>query len=254
MDYITVNEAKTLGGLRLVLTADAPGPWGESAKAIFAVKNIPFIAVRQDAGSENADLQAWTGQSSAPVAVYNDEPPRCQSLDILYLAERLNMETPLIPADIQQRVTMMGLVRELIGELGFAWQRRLLMLQPLMGMKGLEEIAGRLSSKYGYSEQAAAAAPQRCVDILQLLASQLHTQKQAGSDYFIGHSLTALDIYWANFAAMLKPLPPEASAMDAGMRHSYENLHPLIAESYDPVLLEHRDFMYQQHLRLPLDF
>lgn len=254
MDYISVNEAQSLSGLRLVLTAGVPGPWGESAKAIFAAKNIPFIAVRQDAGGENVDLQAWTGQTSAPVAVYNDELPRCQSLDILYLAERLNSDIPLIPADVQQRVTMMGLIREVIGECGFAWQRRLLMLQPLMGIAGLEEVAGRLSSKYGYSEQAAAAAPQHCIEILQLLASQLHRQKEAGSDYFVGDCLTALDIYWANFAAMLKPLPPEDSPMDDGMRRGYETLHPMIAEGYDPILLAHRDFMYQQYLTLPLSF
>lgn len=254
MDYISVKEAMDLPGLRLVLTAGAPGPWSESAKAILQLKNIEFVAVSQQAGGENAELQEWTGQTTAPVAVLNDETPRTQSLDILYLAERMNPEPALIPRDPATRVKMFGLIREIIGEQGFAWTRRLLMFKPIMNAPGMEELAARLGGKYGYSEEGAAQAPQKCVEILALLAQQLNDQQAIGSQYFLGDSLTALDVYWANFASMLKPLPPELCPMNDGMRATYEDLHPVIAEAFDPILLAHRDFIYQQHLTLPLDF
>jgi hypothetical protein len=54
-----------------------PGPWNEAAKGILYAKNIPFVRVRQeDAPSPNFALLKWTGQTSAPVLVYNDERPR----------------------------------------------------------------------------------------------------------------------------------------------------------------------------------
>ncbi|WP_101756972.1 hypothetical protein [Oceanicoccus sp. KOV_DT_Chl] len=254
MDYISIAEAIPLPGLRLVLTAGAPNPWGESAKAILQLKNIDFTAVAQEAAGENADLQQWTGQTSAPVAVFNDETARTQSVDIIFLAERINPEPALIPAEPVVRSQMFGLIREIIGEQGFAWNRRLLMLHPMMQHPEGKQFVSRLAEKYGYSAANAEQAAQKCVDILALLSEQLLSQQRQGSRYFLGDSLTALDVYWANFAAMLKPLPPEQSAMDAGMRHAYETLDPVIAENYDPILLQHRDFIYQQHLTLPLDF
>ena len=254
MDYISVEEAIDTPGLRLVLTAGAPGPWSESAKAILTLKNIPYIPVRQDGGGENSALQAWTGQTSAPVAIYNDELPRCQSLDILFLAERLNPEPPLIPDAVEPRVQMFGLIREIIGEQGFAWNRRLLMLQPIMQVDGMQALATRLGTKYGYSDSAVRAASQRCVEILACLTAQLQRQRNNESRYFIGGGLTALDIYWANFASMLKPLPHKDNPMNEAMRQTYEHLPEQLADACDPVLLQHRDYIYQQYLTLPLDF
>ena len=69
MDYISVEEAKTLPGLRLDLTQGMPGPWGEAAKSIFYVQEQSFTAVAQLAGMENEALRTFTGQSSAPVAI-----------------------------------------------------------------------------------------------------------------------------------------------------------------------------------------
>ena len=64
MQYLSVDEAKDKAGLKLVLSAGVPGPWGESLKAILAYKGIEYLPVRQEGGGENADVQAWTGQSS----------------------------------------------------------------------------------------------------------------------------------------------------------------------------------------------
>ena len=47
-DWVSVEEARALPGLRLVLTRGVPGPWGETAKNLLHVKGIPWVAVRLD--------------------------------------------------------------------------------------------------------------------------------------------------------------------------------------------------------------
>ena len=42
MDYVEIEDARKLSGLRLVLTPGVPGPWGESAKAL-AVAGLAVV-------------------------------------------------------------------------------------------------------------------------------------------------------------------------------------------------------------------
>ena len=123
-DYIDIEEARTRSGMRLVLTAGVPGPWGEAAKNIFWVKKIQYVPVRQVPGESEKTLAAWTAQTSAPVAVYEEERPRSSWAEILYLAERLAPTPSLIPSDPTQRIEMFGLCHELCGDTGLGWQRR----------------------------------------------------------------------------------------------------------------------------------
>src|SRR5260370_31139769 len=78
LKYATIQEAKQMAGLRLILGAYAvPGPWREACQGIFPVKKIPFTAVtaaRQDGCPR--ELIEWTAQSSAPVGIWNYQPPR----------------------------------------------------------------------------------------------------------------------------------------------------------------------------------
>src|SRR5271165_3235534 len=113
-----------MGGLRLVLTAHVPGPWGESAKKIFDYKEIAYVPVAQHAGKENAELVAWTSIRNAPIALYADEAPRTGWYDILMLAERLAPERPLLPARSEDRALVVGISAELCSEWGFGWARR----------------------------------------------------------------------------------------------------------------------------------
>ena len=76
MEYLSVEEASARPGLRLVLTRGVPGPWGELAKAILHVKRLPYAAVAQEAGSDDAALVRWTGAANAPTAVWNDAGKR----------------------------------------------------------------------------------------------------------------------------------------------------------------------------------
>jgi glutathione S-transferase len=80
-------------------------------------------------------------------------------------------------------------------------------------------VMAHLGRKYGYSRAAGVAAPERSAGILRTLSTQLLAQRRAGSRYFVGAALSAADLYWAAFA----------------------------------ILLEHRDFVYQSHIGLPLD-
>ena len=133
MDYVSVDEARQQSGLRLVLTQGVPGPWGEAAKSIFDVKGLEFTPVGQRAGEPNESLLEWTGQTSAPVAVWNEEPPCNTSRAILWLAERLEPDVSLLPADPTERALCLGLCDEIHGENGLGWCRRLLMFDALLG-------------------------------------------------------------------------------------------------------------------------
>ncbi len=263
-EYLTVEEARPLKGLRLALTVGVPGPWGEAAKGIFHVKGLAFAPVAQYPAMPNEELREWTGHSNAPVAVYDDEEPRAGWAEILYLAERLAPEPPLLPDNAADRAAMFGLSREICGEWGLGWSRRLLMLHPAVAGAGQANDAGAgdtadgslgyLASRYGYSEAAVLTAPARVVDILRVLTERLRTQLAAGSGYFIGDRLSALDIYWATFAALLRPLAQESCPMPEFVRALYTNADPTVDAAADPVLFEHRDRIYEEYLELPLDF
>ncbi len=257
-DWIGVEEARGLPGLRLVLTAGVPGPWGEAAKGVFRAKGIPFAKVRQDGGQPNEDLFAWTGHRNAPVAVHEDETPRTGWLEILLLAERLAPEPALVPSDPEERVLCFGLCHELMSEGGFGWCRRLMLFADTTG--GAEELPealrpslGRMFSQYGYSAEAARRAPRRVVEILGVLSRRLAAQHDAGHPYLMGPALSAVDVYCAAMIGIVAPLPPEQCAMSEMMRGMYTARHAEVAAAIDPALLAHRDLVYEKHLGLPVD-
>jgi glutathione S-transferase len=90
------------------------------------------------------------------------------------------------------------------------------------------------------------------IELLAMLAARLKAQRSAGSDYFVGQALTAVDIYSATFLALLRPLPHEVCAMDATTRTAFEYREPATDAALDEVLLVHRDMMYRRHLAFPL--
>jgi hypothetical protein len=253
MEYVEVETARDMPGLRLVLTAGVPGAWGEAAKSIFHVKRLAYVAVRQVFAGPNTALREWTGQTSAPVAVWNDERPRTTWLEQLFLAERLAPEPPLIPADPADRALMFGLSHELCGEQGLGWSRRLMMLEQTLREPAPAEAQKRaartLAAKYGYDEAAAAAAPARVAEILALFAAQLADQHRRGREFLVGDRLSAVDIHWATFTAMVAPLPAALCPLPQRLRAIY-TLDP----PPDAALLAHRDRLYATVLPTPLDF
>ena len=127
MEYRSIADARTLDGLRLILTAGVPGPWSESAKAVFRARGVPYTPIEQELGGDNEEQVSWLGIRNAPVALYNDEKPRSGWAEILFLAERLGSGPSLIPEDPFDRALMFGLAHEIAGEDGLGWCRRLLM-------------------------------------------------------------------------------------------------------------------------------
>ena len=256
-EYISVEQARNMSGLRLVLSPGVPGPWSEAAKGIFYVKKIPYVRVRQEIGGENRALKEWTAQTTAPVAAWNDEPPRSTWIQQLFLAERLRPYPPLIPANIEDRVLMFGYCNELCGEHGFGWSKRLMLIHPTLTNPNANEQSRAFSTymgnKYGYNAAGAEAAPARIAEILRLLSNRLEQQRAKGSKFFIGNQLSALDIYWAAFAALLQPLPHELCPMPQPFRKMYTNTDPVVQAAVKPILLEHRDFIYHEYLELPID-
>ena len=256
-EFVEVAQARTLSGLRLVLSLGVPGPWSEAAKGILYVKKIPYVRVRQEIGGANTELTEWTAQATAPVAVWNDEPPRSTWIEQLLLAERLEPTPALIPDNIEDRMLMFGYCNELCGEHGYGWSKRLMLLNPILTNADAEEsaraFASHLGNKYGYERAEAEAAPARVAEILKTLSTRLEQQHKNGSKFFIGDQLSALDIYWSTFAALIQPLPHELCPMPGAFRTMYTNTDPVVQAAVNPILLGHRDFIYHEYLELPID-
>lgn len=253
-EYIDIEQARTTPGLRIVLPPGRPNPWGEALKGICRVKKIPFVRVRKAQGHDAA-LVAWTCQSSAPVAVWNDERPRSTWIEQLYLAERLAPQPALIPEIAEDRILMFGLSNELCGENGLGWAKRLMLLHPAIAdtQSQASAHANYMGAKYGYSRAAVEAAPGRVAQILQLLDARLARQQAGGREFFIGERLSALDIYWAAFAGLIAPLPPEMCQLPEALRSYFTNTDPTVAAAATPRLMEHRIYIYQRYLEVPVD-
>jgi len=258
--WVDVAQARALPGLRLVLSTGVPGPWGEAAKGVFHAKGIAYTMVRQAVGAPNPELLAWTGRDNAPQAVLGDEPARTGWSEIIFLAERLAPDPALVPEEPAERAQMFGLIHELAGENGLGWCRRLMLLDLTLSLPTsalaethpLRVSVARLGSKYGYGAAAVKAAPARVAGILKLLSEQFAEQRRRGRRFLIGERLSALDIHWAAFAAMVSPLPEELCPMPANLRPFYELSDPALRSACSPELLAHRDFVYREHMELPV--
>jgi glutathione S-transferase len=255
--YVEIDHAIGMSGLRVVLTPGIPGPWSESAKGILYVKKIPYVKVRQIVGEENEPLRRWTAQETAPAFVYNEERPRSLWNDQLYLVERLAPDPPLIPEAMEDRIRMFGLANELCGENGLGWARRLMILHQTLSAENAPD-AGKsfaifMGRKYGYAPELGAAAPNRVAAILAQFSDQLERQRGRGSRFLIGDRLSAVDIYWGCFAALIRPLADDLCSMPRGFRRMYECTDPEVTRACAPGLFEHRDFIYREYLELPVD-
>lgn len=258
LTFATLDEARNARGLRLVVTATVPSPWSEAAKGCFDATGIDYLAVRltpRDTGT-----RAWTGHHNAPVALYDDEPPRTGWADILALAQRLSPNMSLVPTDEEPRIQMFGLAHAILGEGELIWCARLLMIHAGLitdGQRGFPARAARyLAPKYGYPSDPAAAASKadaaraRVLSIWAALATRLQDQPR----YCCGDRLTALDIYLAVALNVFAPLPEAFCPMNPDFRRAYESWDPDISSAIPAKALAHRDFIYTHHLVLPVRF
>jgi glutathione S-transferase len=245
-------------GLKLVQTVGFPGPWGQAVKKMFRLKNIPFISVAQYAAQENKALVEWLGIRNAPIIVPENGPPLSRWLDQMLFTENYAPTPALLPEDSAARATVFGLVNELAGEWGYGWCRRVMLFDDAFQANPGPQFRSHptmqsMIAEYGISEKALAAAPKRCVDILNMLTARLKDQGARGSAFLVGSAVTFADIYWATFSTMLQPLDDEFCPMSPELRKSRTVRHPAILAAKDTILLEHRDMMYREYLG-PLEF
>jgi glutathione S-transferase len=254
MEFVDLDTARQRAGLRLVVVAAVPSPWSQAAKALFDLKDIDGVAVRMQLG--DTAVQGWTGVRNAPVALYDDEPPRSGWAEILALAERLRPDVPLVPSAARDRALMHGLSHELLGEGGLIWCMRLRAVDAAFESDGKLgyplPVARYLGARYGYAPERAAAARERMHEALGALNEQLQQSRAAGHAYFMGAQLTALDVYAAACVDTLAPLPPELCPMHPVARAAFEWTQADLGDALPAALLEHRDMMHERHLPLPM--
>jgi glutathione S-transferase len=248
MQYVDINQAINADGLRIVIVKAMPSAWGIAAKAMIDFKSLEYLCAHQIPMSDNPELFAWSGTNSAPVVAWNDEPPINRWDDILLLLERLAPEPRLVPESPAERIEVFGISREICGELGFGWNRRIDLARPAEG-----EDPGMFAQKYNYREAEAALANSRVIALMAELAARLKTQKENGSDYLVGQSVTAADFYWAAFSNFVVIQPQEECPMNPDARPMFENTPAEITAAIDPVLIEHRDRIMHTYFKIPLE-
>jgi glutathione S-transferase len=162
----------------------------------------------------------------------------------------------LVPPDPDDRLLLFGLSHEILGEGGILWCARLLVIHAGLTTEGREgfppRLAGYLGTKYGYAPERIGPAKERVLSGLRLLSQRLDASRRRGFAYFAGPALSALDIYVAAAFGLLAPLPDELCPMLPMIRHALETIDPAVRGAITPALIEHRDFMYQRHLTLPI--
>jgi glutathione S-transferase len=241
-------------GLRLMTIPRVPSPWSEATKGILYVKGIEFDRILAEPGEEDL-LHEWTGQTSKPVLVWNQERPATGWAEILHLAERLQPEPRLIPENRDERITLFGLSHELCGEMGLGWCFRLLACASAYDKHDSAfpmVVVDMMAKKYGWSPDMGAIAKPRVLEILNSLDQRLALQQANNQQYLIGDTLSALDIYWATFCALMHPLPDDLCPMLDFIRAAYQSDDDDINSALSQRLIDHQHFIYETHLQLPV--
>jgi glutathione S-transferase len=253
--WLTLEQALPLPGLRVApVRGGVPSPWSELILACFHVKRIPMARVdARDPDRRLTSMKALTGRESLPLVFWNDERPRSNWLDQLVLAERISVSPRLLPDDPLHRAKVVGLMAELCSEAGFGWHRRVLMIERLLSEPTFGErergIGKYLAKKYRHSADSVEGSSQRCEEIVATFAAL----QAAGHGYLLGSALTALDLAWAAFAALIKPLSEDLCRMSPLWRDLYTWVPSMTPAPAVEALLSYRDRIYRDWLPLPVE-
>ena len=253
-NFITLDEAAAMKtGTRVTFAPGFPAVFSEALKNICFVKGVPLIRVvhphmgidKATGKDRQARLYELTSQTSLPTMLHNEERPRNVWIEQLALAERIGAAgTPsLVPDDMELRAEVFGLCAVVLGEDGMVWNMRNLIDTPL----------GR---KYGFSEEACAAAPGKVAAVVSLIDRRLEAQEQCGSRYLVGDALTAADIYWATMSISILPPPPEIMPLtrqnERGLKYFASNSKiPAIAEALSKRIEDHQRYILTTYCETP---
>ena len=253
--WLTLEQALGAPGLRVApVRGGLPSPWSEFVRACFHVKQIPYSLVdARDPDRGLTPLKTLTGQESLPVVFWNEERPRSNWLEQLMLAERISPLPRLLPDDPFERAKVVGLVAELCSEAGFGWHRRVMMIGRLLSEPTCGErergIGRYLAKKYQHNTDSLEESTRRCEAIVATFAAL----QAVGHDYLLGSSLTALDLAWAAFAALIQPLPEDLCPMRPLWRDLYTWVPSMTPRPTVEGLLAFRERIYRDRLPLPVD-
>jgi glutathione S-transferase len=254
IEFVKLEAARAARGVRLVVLGGVPSPWSEAAKGILHVKGIDALAVRYRV--DNDSVRTWTGVQNAPVLMVDDEAPRSHWADILGRLERLDSRVPLVPQARDARLRLWGLAHEILGDGGLLWSGRLLMVHDSLtsgGERGFPvPVSQFLATRYGYDAARVPAARERCREVLELMLEAAREGRARGSRYLIGDALTAADIYAAVALAPFAPLEEALCPMIPMVRSAFDSLDRTSTPPVPAELLEHRAFVYERHLELPV--
>ena len=253
-EFITLDEAAAMKtGTRVTFIPGIPALYAEALKNICFVKGVPLIralhpmmGVDKETGEDRqARLYELTSQTSIPTMLHDEERPRNVWIEQLALAERIGAPgTPkLIPGNFEQRAEVLGLCAVVLGEDGLVWNMRILNDSPL-------------AQKYGYSEQASAAAPGKVAEGLKLIDGRLAAQEQNGSRYLVGKAVTAADVYWATMSMCVLVPPPEIMPLtrqNKGMLKYFamNGQIPVIAEALTERIEDHQRYILSTYCETP---
>ena len=253
-EFITLDEAAaTTTGTRVTFVPGIPALYSEALKNICFVKDIPLIrtlhppmGIDEATGADRqAKLYELTSQTSLPTMLHGKERPRNVWIEQLALAEQVGAaDTPtLIPKNFELRVEVLGLCAVILAEDGLVWNMRILIDSPL-------------GQKYGYSEEASAAAPDKIAEIITLIDRRLEAQEKRGSRYLVGDALTAADIYWATLSMSVLATPPEIMPQTrqnkAMLKYFAMNSQiPAIADALTKRIEDHQRFILTTHCETP---
>ena len=252
--FISLDEAAVMTtGTRVTFVPGMPAVFSESLKNICFVKGVPLIRVvhphmgidKATGKDRQARLYELTSQTGLPTMFHNQERPRNVWTEQLALAERIGAAgTPaLVPDDMKLRAEVFGLCAVVLSEDGMIWNMRNLIDTPL----------GR---KYGYSEEACAAAPAKIAAVSSLIDRRLETQEKRGSHYLVGDALTAADVYWATMSITILPPPPEIMPLtrqnERGLKYFARNSKiPVIAEALSKRIEDHQRYILTTYCETP---
>lgn len=207
LNFISLDEAAEMTkGTRITFIPGVQALYAEALKNICFVKDIPIIralhptmGINKETGEDRqARLYELTSQTGLPTMFHDEERPRNVWTEQLALAEKIGSPNSpaLIPADYEDRIEVFGLCAVVLAEDGLLWNMRIL-------------SDGPLGRKYGYSDEASIAAPAKIAEVISLIDTRLKRQAERGSQYLVGDSLTAADIYWATMSMCVTATPPE---------------------------------------------
>lgn len=253
-EFITLEAAAAMTtGTRITFIPGLPALYSEALKNICFVKGIPVIrALHPMMGIDEttqkdrqATLYELTSQTSLPTMFHNQERPRNVWTEQLSLTEQLGApgSPSLIPRDYEERADMFGLCAVILAEDGFIWNMRIQGDSPL-------------ARKYGYSEEASAAATEKMAEVIALIVRRLAAQEKRGSRYLVGESLSAVDVYWATMSMSFVVPGPEImpiTRQNKGMLKHFGNNSqiPEIAEVMTPDIAAHQEFILTSFCEIP---